>query len=96
VQSAAVKTIFLEIKLLPQIHKISLELSTPMTAICGNPFASAFVLSTISLHVCRAHNDVLTGCRLNVNVDGSMKSQTAFAIFAHSKEKRTLQWIKRT
>ena len=72
-QCAAVKTIFLEIKVPPQSHKIVSEPSKPTAAMCGNSFASAFLPPTISLRVFRAHNDVLIGFRFNVGVGGNTK-----------------------
>lgn len=90
VQCAAVKTIFLEIKVPPQTHKILSRPSKPTAAICGNSFASAFLPPTISLRVDRAHSDLLTGFRSNVSVGGISKPKTASAFSAHSKEKKIL------
>ena len=90
-QSAAVKTIFLEIKVPPQSHKIVSESSKPTAAMCGNSFASALLLLlTISLRAFGAHNDMLIGFRFNVNVGDNTKPKTAFAFSAHSEEKKIL------
>ena len=89
-QCAAVKTIFLDIKVPPQSHKMLSEPSKPTAAMCGNSFASAFLPPTISLRVFRAHNDVLTGLRFNESVGGNTRPKTASAFSAHSEEKKIL------